>query len=104
APAVVVARGSVVNATLGTGTAASAVGRQAQTVPPVAAAAPTLARTGGVALAGLALWLLIGGLMSRLAASERLWRLARGLRGLRPRDSGRKSAPGCSRSGRGGIV
>jgi len=81
APAVVVARGSVVNATLGTGTAASAVGRQAQTVPPVAAAAPTLARTGGVALAGLALWLLIGGLMSRLAASERLWRLTRRLRG-----------------------
>jgi len=42
-------------------------------------AAPNLAKTGGVVSAGLALWLLISGLLSQLAGSERLWRLARRL-------------------------
>jgi uncharacterized repeat protein (TIGR01451 family) len=45
------------------------------------AAAPTLAKTGGVVAGGLALWLLISGLLSQLAGSERLWRLARRLKG-----------------------
>ncbi|HEV8626867.1 MAG TPA: PASTA domain-containing protein [Acidimicrobiia bacterium] len=40
-------------------------------------AAPGLARTGGVAFGGLALWLLLGGLATRLTGSERIWRLAR---------------------------
>jgi eukaryotic-like serine/threonine-protein kinase len=40
-------------------------------------AAPELAKTGGVVLAGLALWLLISGLMAQVAGSKRLWRLAR---------------------------
>ncbi len=42
-----------------------------------AAAAPNLARTGGVVLGGLSLWLLLMGLATRLAGSDRLWRLAR---------------------------
>ena len=41
------------------------------------AAAPGLARTGGLFLAGLSLWLLLGGVLARLAGSQRLWRLAR---------------------------
>ena len=41
------------------------------------AAATGLARTGGVFLAGLSLWLLLGGVLARLAGSHRLWRLAR---------------------------
>jgi hypothetical protein len=42
-----------------------------------AARAPALVRTGGVALGGLALWLLISGLVIRLAGSTRLWGLRR---------------------------
>ena len=42
-----------------------------------AAASPGLARTGGLFLAGLSLWLLLGGVLARLAASKRLWGLAR---------------------------
>lgn len=42
-----------------------------------AAAAPNLARTGGLFLGGLSLWLLVGGLAARGAGSKRLWRLAR---------------------------
>jgi hypothetical protein len=34
-----------------------------------------------VVAGGLALWLLIGGLLTQLAGSERLWRLARRLKG-----------------------
>jgi beta-lactam-binding protein with PASTA domain len=42
-----------------------------------AAAAPDLARTGGLFLGGLSLWLLLGGLAARAAGSKRLWCLAR---------------------------
>ncbi len=42
-----------------------------------ATAAPNLARTGGLFLGGLSLWLLVGGLVARGAGSKRLWRLAR---------------------------
>jgi uncharacterized repeat protein (TIGR01451 family) len=78
--AMVVARGSAVNAVLGA--PAVRVAGAALTRPAVADngagnGAPTLARTGGVALAGLALWLVISGLMTQLAGSKRLWRLAR---------------------------
>ena len=41
------------------------------------AAEPNLARTGGLFLSGLSLWLLLAGLATRAAASKRLWRLAR---------------------------
>jgi hypothetical protein len=40
-------------------------------------AAPGLARTGGLFLGGLSLWLLLAGALTRLAGSERLWRLVR---------------------------
>jgi hypothetical protein len=40
-------------------------------------AAPALARTGGVALAGLALWLMVSGVLTKGAASRRLWNLLR---------------------------
>jgi len=43
--------------------------------------APTLVRTGGVALGGLALWLLISGLAVQLAGSNRLWKLVRRVKG-----------------------
>jgi len=46
-----------------------------------AGAAPALARTGGVAFGGLALWLLLGGLLTQTAGSSRLWQLFRRLRG-----------------------
>ena len=42
-----------------------------------AAAAPNLARTGGLFLGGLSLWLLVAGLAARGAGSKRLWRLGR---------------------------
>lgn len=42
-----------------------------------AVAAPNLARTGGLFLGGLSLWLLVDGLAARDAGSKRLWRLAR---------------------------
>jgi uncharacterized repeat protein (TIGR01451 family) len=44
-------------------------------------AAPTLVRTGGVAFGGLALWLLISGLVAQLASSNRLWQLVRRQKG-----------------------
>ena len=71
------AKGSPVNATIGVQVLGQTVERQ----PTEDNAAPTLAKTGGVALAGLALWLLVSGLLSNLAGSERLWRLARRLKG-----------------------
>jgi uncharacterized repeat protein (TIGR01451 family) len=40
-------------------------------------AAPALARTGGVALGGLALWLMVSGVLTRGAGSRRLWNLFR---------------------------
>ena len=40
-------------------------------------AAPALARTGGVALGGLALWLLVSGVLTKGAGSRRLWSLLR---------------------------
>ena len=72
-----VAKGSTVNATLGV----QVLGATANRLPTEISAAPTLAKTGGVALAGLALWLLVSGLLSNLAGSERLWRLTRRLKG-----------------------
>jgi serine/threonine-protein kinase len=84
----VLAKGSPVKVTLGVQVAGQALSR----VPDLPATGPdtgtgagtgagTLVRTGGIALGGLALWLLISGLMAQLAGSERLWRLARRLRG-----------------------
>lgn len=46
-----------------------------------AGAAPTLARTGGVAFGGLALWLLMSGLLTKTASSSLLWRLMRRSKG-----------------------
>jgi beta-lactam-binding protein with PASTA domain len=46
-----------------------------------AGTAPALVRTGGVALGGLALWLLITGLVAQLAGSNQLWRLVRRQKG-----------------------
>jgi uncharacterized repeat protein (TIGR01451 family) len=65
-------RGSVVNVKLGVQVLGATETNSQQE-----SAAPALVRTGGVALGGLALWLLFGGLATRLAGSERLWRLAR---------------------------
>ena len=68
---VVVPRGSTVKVQLGV----QVLG--ATETNPQGATAPGLARTGGVFLAGLSLWLLLGGALARLAGSNRLWRLAR---------------------------
>ena len=46
-----------------------------------AGAGPAIARTGGVAFGGLALWLLLSGVLTRTAGSSRLWQLVRRLRG-----------------------
>lgn len=46
-----------------------------------AGTAPGLVRTGGVALGGLALWLLFSGLVAQLMGSNRLWMLIRRQRG-----------------------
>jgi beta-lactam-binding protein with PASTA domain len=46
-----------------------------------AGTAPALVRTGGVALGGVALWLLFAGLATRLAGSNRLWQLVRRRKG-----------------------
>ncbi|MDQ1518456.1 MAG: eukaryotic-like serine/threonine-protein kinase [Actinomycetota bacterium] len=82
----VLAKGSPVKVTLGVQVAGASLTR----APDLPATGPdtgtgtgagTLVRTGGIALGGLALWLLISGLMAQLAGSERLWRLARRLRG-----------------------
>src|SRR5204863_4626940 len=73
----VLAKGSTVKATLGV----QVLGESANRTPTEVSAAPTLAKTGGVALAGLALWLLVSGLLSNLAGSDRLWRLTRRLKG-----------------------
>jgi len=75
----VVAKGSPVNVTLGVQVLGETVNRAPATT--ANAAAPALARTGGVALGALALWLLAGGLLSQGIGSRRLWRLARRLRG-----------------------
>jgi beta-lactam-binding protein with PASTA domain len=72
AAAMVVPRGSAVKVTIGTQVLGATLNRQ----PAETAAAP-LVRTGGVALGAWALWLLFGGLATRLAGSERVWRLAR---------------------------
>jgi uncharacterized repeat protein (TIGR01451 family) len=71
AAALVVAKGSPVHVNLGVQVAGQTLSRQSDS--PLAA----LPLTGGVALAGLALWLMLSGLMARLAGSERLWRLTR---------------------------
>ena len=76
----VLSPGSPVKVTLGVQVLGGTVTRQ-PTSTDKAAAAPTLARTGGVALASLALWLLVGGLVSQGLGSRRMWRLARRLRG-----------------------
>ena len=87
APATLVAKGSPVNASIGVQVAGLTAARGGQTLAgeaagaAAAAAGSTLARTGGLALGGLALWLLIGGLTGRVAGSRRLWRLARRLKG-----------------------
>jgi len=81
-------RGSTVNVDIGVQVLGASVARAPSTLPQTgagaattAAAGETLARTGGVVAGGLALWLLISGLLSQLAGSERLWRLARRLKG-----------------------
>jgi len=79
APGVVLPKGSPVNVVLGVQVLGETVARPPATLP--STGAPTLARTGGVVAAGLALWLLLGGLLTQLAGSERLWRLARRLKG-----------------------
>jgi len=76
----VLAKGSPVNVTLGVQVLGAAL-RPQQSAAGGTGPAPTLARTGGVALAGLALWLLVSGLLSNVAGSERLWRLARRQKG-----------------------
>jgi uncharacterized repeat protein (TIGR01451 family) len=78
--AVVVAKGSPVKVTLGVAVAGQSLSRTPD-LPATGATLPTLVKTGGIALGGLALWLLIGGLLAQLAGSERLWRLARRLKG-----------------------
>lgn len=70
-----VAQGSPADVSLGAQVLGeAAVKSQAQEA---AGPAPILVRTGGVAFAGLALWLLISGLGAQLAGSNRLWRLLR---------------------------
>lgn len=73
-------KGSPVNVDVGVQVLAESLTRPPQTLPQTGSASPTLARTGGVVAGGLALWLLISGLLSQLAGSERLWRLARRLK------------------------
>jgi uncharacterized repeat protein (TIGR01451 family) len=80
-PGMLVPKGSPVNVTLGVQVLAASAARAPETLPQTGAAAPTLAKTGGIVAAGLAVWLLLGGLLSQLAGSERLWRLARRLKG-----------------------
>jgi beta-lactam-binding protein with PASTA domain len=77
----IVAQGSPVHVTLGVQVLGGTVTRPPTAVDSGNAAAPTLARTGGVALGALALWLLVGGLLSQGIGSKRLWGLARRLRG-----------------------
>ncbi|HEV7865106.1 MAG TPA: PASTA domain-containing protein, partial [Acidimicrobiia bacterium] len=74
AATMVVAKGSPVNATFGVAVAGQMVTRQNSDASDTT---PTLARTGGVALGGLALWLVVSGLLTQLAGSRRLWRLTR---------------------------
>ena len=70
--------GSAVDVSLGVQVlGATTVKSQAQD----AGASPTLVRTGGVALGGLALWLLISGMAAQLAGSNRMWQLVRRRRG-----------------------
>jgi serine/threonine-protein kinase len=73
--ATLVPKGSTINATVGVQVAGLLATRQDSD------SSPTLVRTGGIALGGLALWLLISGLLTQLAGSERLWRLVRRVRG-----------------------
>ena len=68
-----VAKGSQVKVTLGVQVLGSTENRSQQEA---AGASPDLARTGGLFLGGLSLWLLLGGVLARLAGSRRLWRLA----------------------------
>jgi beta-lactam-binding protein with PASTA domain len=46
-----------------------------------AGTAPALARTGGVALAGMALWLMVSGLLTSAAGSARAWSVLRRRKG-----------------------
>ncbi|HVW35453.1 MAG TPA: PASTA domain-containing protein [Acidimicrobiia bacterium] len=81
-PSTVVAKGSPVHVTIGVQVLGATLNRPTtDTGNHGGAAAPTLVKTGGVALGGLALWLLISGLLARLAGSERLWNLLRRVRG-----------------------
>ncbi len=64
-------------ATAGPAPRESVAGETATRTPTEVGAGPTLVRTGGVAYAGLALWLLVMGLSALLASSNWLWRLAR---------------------------
>lgn len=79
AAAMSVAKGSQVKVTLGTQVPGQQLARAGAATGPATevAAGPTLVRTGGVALGGLALWLLISGLLTQAAGSDRLWRLVR---------------------------
>ena len=76
-------KGSPVHVDLGVQVLGETVSRQPTDTNNNAAnagATPALVRTGGVALGGLALWLLISGLLTQLAGSERLWNLVRKVR------------------------
>ncbi|HEV3364509.1 MAG TPA: PASTA domain-containing protein [Acidimicrobiia bacterium] len=69
----VLPRGSQVNVDLGV----QVLGETLTAGQEADAAAPNLARTGGLFLGGLSLWLLLGGVAARAAGSKRLWRLVR---------------------------
>jgi hypothetical protein len=78
-----VPRGSNVNVTIGLQVLGASLERGSSTGSgtDVSGRAPTLVRTGGVALGGLALWLLVSGLMTSAAGSDRLWRRLRRQKG-----------------------
>lgn len=74
-----VPKGSAVDVSLGVQVLGETIVRSQQ--QDAGTAAPTLVRTGGVALGGLALWLLFSGLAVQLAGSNRLWKLVRRVKG-----------------------
>lgn len=76
-----VKKGSPVNVGLGVQVLGATTVRSQTQEQDAGGAAPTLVRTGGVALGGLALWLLFSGLAVQLAGSNRLWMLIRRQRG-----------------------
>jgi serine/threonine-protein kinase len=74
-----VPKGSTIEVTLGVQSIGTDVlGQQAEKA---GTAGPTLVRTGGVAFGGLALWLLVSGLLAQTVGSRRLWQLIRRVKG-----------------------